>query len=1310
MKTSLSLEAAINFTSKIRGNHAKVGSEAWYAEDLSRCLHPTLKSLADAERYTTNNDREVHGVYFRRPVLTEGEIVLKNGKELYKRKVGGGYIADGSLTREARTANDTAVLEELVFIPCVDKTAELVLERALQYYFGSDYKIPQAIKMLVSREHHLWIEPAETEKGIAGGNEWFDFSEFPDSVDFFLSAVKQLTQTKNTGKSMPDFDHYQETGSDLIAQHILARFMLTHGSLRDFFLLVKPRAGKNMTALLGLAKFIKELKKLKPDTGCIVIDFLSQWPSAFHGLIKDVTGHRYVDGIEIGHVDTRSADWQDQLEQLKLSCDVVLRLASMQSLNKEVAEQCRKELEDPNGELEWNDDVESFDETKYQIFKNEPADGCIIDESDAGMRTRISNKVLENFSHAFRLWMSGTDLYALKHKIEENPKNYFLYDIIDERQDIEADEQGIKPLKRKRSKVRCYSYGLNPSDLPFNNMSPEDMDMRGISRRMLALFSTNKKTGRFINESEVVAFIKQIYQWINIAGMPSPEDIDHLFGTIPSVAACRALVQLQKENKLPFVRHKMLLANDYKNISTIEIDVQNDQKKYGKTWFLTVGKMLRGAKANWNGVVRMDDYSDYKIGLQIILRSQNVDTEEWCHVWDANPFRVSLIRYDIISNRSVGHKTESNGSELYKFMPIYRNCQGMVHEETWEETSQVYHESMVREGLARDVNYNIDNVHLNGRFLKGVVPVKKSSQKRPPHAGKVRKILAKKARGEKLTPDEKKEIDKLLELAKSIGIQLGLLLCVNQTAKDIDTLLNDTDEEDFCKWLDHVGIPSYSDHKNKNLFRKRLTLVRRKIMLMFNQEKINEQIIRLHRRIISEGINSIEWSQFNRDTQADVNTPPEVVSNLLSHLPIGFMAIGPRFLDPSCGNGEWPVQVAEAVKFHGYDPKELIFYADTSPFNLRITSIRLGFDNGFCYNITDKGKDLVDIFMTKYNKKFDLYATNPPFQKADKSGRDNDNLWPKFLELGHHITASNGYKVMVTPGSWASLGTNDQNPGSKDRKKYFDTKKVDVVDFTIGEHFDVGSTFTGYVIQQAKASATHKTKLVFKDNVVEGKFSDYPCFSLWYSNSEFIDIVKQFRTSKHYDIIMEDPYHTARAAMPKKLSDGIYHKHQSADHPYRAYHTNAQTHLYSNFKNSFHNQWKAVFSYSGSWKVEVTNDCSLTDASMCILCDTEQEALSVQSVLQSEPIKFLIDKVFRWGGYYNGLFIRWIPALATDKVYTNEEVYQALFTTQQADLIKSLLKEEADKKQAKKDAKANKPTKIKKIKANGSKQDTSTPV
>lgn len=304
--------------------------------------------------------------------------------------------------------------------------------------------------------------------------------------------------------------------------------------------------------------------------------------------------------------------------------------------------------------------------------------------------------------------------------------------------------------------------------------------------------------------------------------------------------------------------------------------------------------------------------------------------------------------------------------------------------------------------------------------------------------------------------------------------------------------------------------------------------------------------------------------------------------------------------------------------------------------------------------------------------RFDMIVGNPPYQKDNNSGRDDDNLWPKFLAKSQSLLNQGGHIAFVTPASWGSLGSNVKEPGSTIRKKYFDTCQVLYVDLTCKKYFDVGSSFSAYVMRNLPPDPQVKTKFVFENGVHNAHFKDHMCFPLNYADSVFGEIIRDFRSQTAYDMIAEDPYPVARASMVKKLAQGDYSDAHTPQHPYRSYHTNSQTHKYSAYKNKFHAKWKAVFSYSGSWNVEVTKDCSLTDASMCVICDTKSQAESVKSVLSSAPIKFLIDKVYRWSGYYSGSFIRMIPALPQNKIYTEQEVYDLLFTPSQQAALKKL--------------------------------------
>lgn len=1282
----------------MQGPLNKTRSRTWYAENLTECLHNELNDYNDAKQYAELTDQKIYGVYIRHEV---GQSV--------RRKIGKGvvYVRNGSaiLTRAHESATENPLNND-AFIPCVNEEASLTLEDAVHQYFGKTEGVHNAIKTTVKIVEHRWLKPGVNDEGQEGGTELFNFDDcWNQAVDKFVTAVEFLTTKKNVNKTTFPERYYQDEGANLIATWLPA-----DNSLRDFYLLMKPRAGKNTTMLLGLARYIKchqEQGLQQP----VIVDFLSLWPSAFQGCINDLKEYLFVHGINIVQVNTQSNNWQNTFLEYYAdpAVDCIIRFASMQSIDILSAQNYNNDIDLEGIEI-------NFDQSKVEFFQTYPARVAVIDESDHGMRTARSTKALTEFGYNKCLWMSGTDLYAIRHLVK--PGNHYLYDLFQEIQDVQLGKIERRPLMRK--------YSIKADELPFENLDAITMDQQEVSRRIAVLLKTNtvttskgrnwlydRVTDRFVNANgdplqfQNLAEVKRLWDllWFDWSqgGGKAPEDHKNVFLCMPSVASCLALFNHIRNHDID-CDHEPLVANTFTDITNIEQDVTNMMNKHQQTVFITVGKMLRGAKAPWSAVVRLDDYSDFKVGLQLELRAQNTN-EEYFDVFDANPFRSSAMKYELIRSRTNGKKIDSEGRKLHNLIPMFRKGEFEIETVTWEDIVADWQSNSIREGYKRLGLLSDLGVSNAAELLKEVAESNESTVAiKDDRAGKLGKNPATESQQ---APSQKATVDPLVELKKraiTIASMLPeLVILTNGNYTEIDALVDNTEDEIFNDWRVHCGINS-SNSNTKHL-----------IIEMFDAEGINHQLSITARKFKENGFKAFNWEEFNREKEGDVSTPASAVDSLLSTLPALFWAGRPVCLDPSCGTGEWAVWIANRLKEEGLDPKDYIFYADSSPINLRITSMRLGFNNGLCYTIKDGNKkeisnDLRRQFMDAYGitKKFDLYATNPPFQKADKTGRDDDNLWPSFLELGHSLTAPDGYMVMITPGSWASLGTNASEPGSKIRKKYFDTKQTELVDFTIGDHFNVGSTFTGYVIKNSENNPNLDTALIFKDNVIAGKFTDYPCFSLFYSNAEFVDIVKSFRASPHHDIILQDPYPVARASMPKKIKDGEYSITQSDSHPYRAYHTNAQDKLYSKYKNEFHNNWKVVYSYSGSWKVEVTNDCSLTDASMCILTDTKDKAVSIQSVLQSAPVRFLIDKVFRWGGYYSGLFISWIPALPTNKVYTEDEVYSLLFNQEQANLIRQLLKVETDKKQAKKQAsedkkqailaaKATKPKRAKKV-------------
>jgi len=1275
---NMSFDNAVKATFALRDSVATLNSESWYKDHPEQILHGELNCFTDA--LTHSKIERTWIVYFRviKKTAEDGNCYYEL-ISLGRAKVGKGFFEDGNETRDPSAGGSDGILETWASVGCVSENAANALEELIHDEL---------------KRQGRWVPPTTNSQGKNSGTEWF--KEWPrnkeEAVTEFYAIISKVTTAKNIGRQnfIKKARYYQVSGADIIAD-----FLLNGGNMRDFFLLYKPRAGKNSTVLLGLSRYVKALQT-QGITECIVADFVSQWPSAFNGLTKDIKDYTFEQGVHIGYVVTGKPDWMSKLQELRETCDLVIRLVSMQSINQAYANQCE---DDDNNEYEGP--MDAFDQNKVVLLKLIPAHLCIIDESDHGMRTTKSKTFLTQFGYTKCVWMSGTDLYALKHKIR--PGNHAIYDIIQERIDINNGIFG----EEVRSKLRLHKSSIN--DLPFSNLTSDELDAKGLSRRQLNLCAVLNGAGgikkgidglsrwdngkgsivEFKNPAEVIAAFNQYYNWINMSGMPSPIDHDHIFWTMPGKKSGAALKNLILQGKVN-AQHKPLLANDFGCASTIEEDVNNEMSRLKRTIFITIGRMLRGAKAPWSAVVRWDDYTDFKVGLQLILRGQNTN-KEWFDVYDCNPYRASIMRYNIIRSRTNGKKIDSQGKELYNLVPIYRLSSFDATEESWEETISAYQECSLKEGYKKESNLDEVGLLKAAEFLAGVDKSEESkTPDRDPNAGKNGPSVPK-SPSTRTVNIEKDPLADLKKQGMTISSMLPLLVILSKGQyNEIDELINNTDDEVFVDWLTHCGVK----YKNTSMLNAKNFIIE-----MFQAEEINNQLTNTSRKIINNGFDWINWKEFNREDKGDVSTSTGAVTSLLSYIPEDVWLKGPYCFDPSCGTGEWLVYIANKLNEYGHEPSKYIYYADSSPINIRIASLRLGIDNGFCYTMN---KDIEGQIMNNINTidpliKFDLFATNPPFQKADKNGRDDDNLWPSFLKLSDRLTTIDGYKVFITPGSWASLGTNFDKPGSSIRKKHFDNNQVEVVDFTIGEHFDVGSTFTGYVIKNSKADPNLNTELIFKDKVINGKFSDYPCFPLNYSNGEFIEIIKQFRSANHYDMIQEDPYHTPRGSMPFKIKEGSYSTEQSVNHPFRAYHTNAQDKLFTAYKNKFHSQWKAVFSYSGSWKVDVTDNCSLTDASMCILTNSKEEAESVQSVLQSTPIKFLIDKVFRWGGYYNALFIKWIPSLPMNKIYSDEDVYKLLFTEAQSDLIKNILQEDLKVKEDKaaKKLATKKPTKVK---------------
>jgi len=985
-----STDTAIKGTVQARGSLAKLGSRSYFAENLHKVLHPELKCYKDAKDYCVGHTTaKVYGVYLR--------FVI--GQKI-KVKIGKGVVYYLETEKKARLTRDHNSADEQpletkdggAFIPCVSEEAALTLEDSLHRYFGKLEGVHKSVEPKVEIADKRWLKPGINSEGGKGGTENFNFEDIWETkVDVFVDAIKFLV--KQSQVNQEDFTKKardpQVSGSDLLCE-----WLLNGGDMQDFFLLMKPRAGKNATMCWGIAKYVEILKKTNPDK-TITVDFMSLWPSAFGGALDDLEKMFYVNGITLKGVNTSDDNWKETYEALLLdpTIDAVFRFASLQSIDVDLAKEYNKDEDREGAEIDYVP-------AKSEYFKSNPGDICVIDESDHGMRTTRSTDVLTEFGYTKRVWMSGTDLYALKNKIVFNPiQNHFLYDIIDEIQDVKAGKHTM-PLMEKHSLVA--------KTLPGEEIDKDLMSQKEITRKLVVLFDVAEKYGkidkvkdRFLDEDgnvlkfkyldEIIELWDMVYYWrdsiYGATDTPNPATLDQLFCSMPSVKSCMAMYNHIKAGDIQ-CKHEVLLANLFGSADRIEQQV-NDAMKGKRTIFLTVGKMLRGAKAPWNGVIRFDKYSDYKVGLQLELRGQNTKEDKF-HVYDANCFRAESMKYDLIKSRgATGKKIDSEGKKLHNLIPMTRKGEFEEETVTWDDCVTSWQAGRITEGYKRDTLFNEDGLQAAEEMLKGSSKttdnVKSSKDDREGTEGSGNK----KPVGS-TGPKDKDKLKELKQQAKTLSTMLPILLILQECKyREIDTLINNTSDEDLRDLL-----------KSKCNIKNIDSDFKKKIITMFDAEEINHQLYITSKKL--ENGEEIDWDEFSNASKQDVTVTESLAIDMINGVK-NHIKDARTLADVSCGTGELMVR---AVK-QGFSGKIYLF--DACMVNIKITKLRLAkleFDNveTFVYN---EPRDFTNIELEN-DMKIDVILGNPPYEGKAQTHQ-------KFFNKCVELVADDGVVSFIQP-------------------------------------------------------------------------------------------------------------------------------------------------------------------------------------------------------------------------------------------------------------------------------------------------------
>jgi len=1085
---------------------AKYQSASYYLENLERCLHRQLKSLEDACSSFKRTGERVYGVYLRN---LSGQVV--------EVKIGKGYVSrlpNGKIgiKRDATASGTHAVLLDEKFIPCDSELSAEILEYYMQFRLGSTarHSLPMWIQKQIQNRFEVkmdrWLEPHINPKTLQkGGREEFDFGDiWDDRINVFISLLDEFTAIKNIGKKdFNDIKHdHQDRGSDLLADYMVAVGDPVNAmkDLKDFWMLIKPRGGKNTTTLLGLCKFIERMINsgdLSKDSITDVL-FTGLWPSAFEGAQNDIDNFHYTQNTQIGYVDTKDHDWLSQRQQLiEQGCNVIVVFASLQSIDSDIND----ELVDNYKWVEQEDiEQEDLDLTKLEEIKKLDIKYAIIDECDHGIRTKNSKKVLSELNFDLRIQLSGSDLYALKNEIQEEPKNYFSWTILDEMEDIDNGKIQRPLLKRCSLNVK------GDGQLPFDGLTPEEMNAKGYSRRILNMFDTHTNAlledAKDRQERKDILKIKfnevdgLIYDGLgNKITFKQTIEIDrlldrliasentgisifeyqHIFNTVPTRLGGMALYNHIKQSRKD-ISHKVKTGwhPEFKQARRIEKSVkrwmgviEGNRAGTEKTIFITVGRMLRGASCPWSCVLRMDDYVDFKLGHQIELRAQNSygPDGKHCLVFDANPWRAMAYPADIAKYNTNGtDMNETLSTRCNRLIPFMLGTLEAKQATEQEVIDSYLIFRSIKECFASSKVFNEKKLKENKDLFEKVDPHKSDKSERDERAGK-NKTGNRNGPKPGVGQPRDKEFEKLLAKAKAVSTNLPYLQYLNEELYlDIEKLFENTNKELLGEWADYIGL-----ERNFDLD---------KLLSVFDIYEINHQLL-ISSVKIKEGIKIQDIIDLNRKKKGDVVVGEHTAKRMVGKLPVDWSDKSIKVLDPACGRGEILSAVKAMMEKAGWSINEIndaITYADRSQINITTTRKAVGIVRGICYN---QFEELEKCIM---HQRFDIIIGNPPFKKDTGN---SDQLYPLFLNKGMtSMLKDGGYLLLITPPTWTG-GTNQLTDQGRINllEKAVDQHNLIELDYLVNnaeEFKKIGSQFVVSLIQSYK-KYEGKTKFTDKD-------------------------------------------------------------------------------------------------------------------------------------------------------------------------------------------------------------------------------------
>lgn len=294
------------------------------------------------------------------------------------------------------------------------------------------------------------------------------------------------------------------------------------------------------------------------------------------------------------------------------------------------------------------------------------------------------------------------------------------------------------------------------------------------------------------------------------------------------------------------------------------------------------------------------------------------------------------------------------------------------------------------------------------------------------------------------------------------------------------------------------------------------------------------------------------------------------------------------------------------------------------------------------------------------NMKFDIVVGNPPYEAADTGGRKDQakNLWSKFTKKSFDLVKDDGYVALVTPASWLSPAADVGKglSGIRFFRDYF--QKLSTIKLNINEcarHFNVGSTFSYFVVKNTPATSYITTVTTEKDSYdIDLRSINFLPISM---SQESISINKKVLEQHDKFGIIGNNLPETKVEMSKE---------KTAHFSVPAYHTSSKGGTYWYVKQPIQNasRKKVIISISGNY-VPVYDQAGMSFTGMCVvyyLKDNETMD-SIKSFLDSKLVKFVL-KENKYTGWVSPVLSD-LPNINKSKVWTDKELYAHFNLTQE---------------------------------------------